>query len=777
MKECIEITLLPHFEPLASVNPFKEKLPFLLEHQLETIKSIKDNDIVFNLSTTGTGKTLAALLGLLNFPETNALIIAPTNALVSQHKRDSRDFVGKFNLPHLVEEINAERLNEIEMDYVERRGEKLYRLLSNPLSILEDKSSEKRPFVFVTNPDIFYYAIFYLFNPTDKRNLAQEFMTGFDYIVIDELHYYNAKQFANFLYFIILSYKFGFFEKRNRKIIILTATPDLQFRNFIDRLKALSIKIKEIEPNVSPSKPSIQVLSELKLNLLPLQNSSEFPKKIEIFIDSIKQDIAEDKDGLIISSSLRNINKIANNLHFTSLKNKYARITGPIPREEREKASLKPLVLATPTVDIGYNFVGRKKNRQNIDFGYFHARYLDQFWQRLGRIGRVLGKSIQNISSDAYAFIPEETYFLLEQEMNSFVYKREEFKELLENIADREGLMRRDLNPEYISYFSLLEIMLPLKNIYGIVPEHLKDFIEETFETIKSVYSPKSNREFWNLFKEIKEFEETQSLISAIGGDKLNEHMKGFKNFIKERYPEHTEEAGRYILDGDKDLREDFLFFLRNRIAKYEAMFKFRGGGIELSVAVYDPESMISESQGFVKMDFLHLIRNYEIELFTDEKDASEKTGIDKDEIPQARLYAYAKKMYDRSIYIKIQYRLPDNMTFEDFDRGIGDFAALNNLKVVGYNRDNTGETLVPMQKPVKEAFSKDFITGIILPSDFEPSLIHKCRKEELYPSELEVTSVGKTKSYFFFIGTDAHEFFSKYGWSLKKLNPPAFIA
>lgn len=775
MRECIEITLFPHFEPLASENPFKEKLPFLLEHQLETFKSIKDNDIVFNLSTTGTGKTLAALLGLLNFPETNTLIIAPTNALVSQHERDAKYFIAKFNLHHIVEEINAEKLREMEIDYVERKGEKLYRLLSNPVSFLEKKLTEKKPLVLVTNPDIFFYSIFYLFNALDKRNLAQEFMTGFDYIVIDELHYYNAKQFANFLYFIILSYKFGFFEKRNRKIVILTATPDPQFRKFIDRLKALNIGIKEIEPRVLPDKPSIQVLSELKLSLLPLRNSSEFPKNIETFIESIKQDITQDKDGLIISSSLRNINTIAKNLNFTSLYNKYARITGPIPREEREKASLKSLVLATPTVDIGYNFVGRKKERQNIDFGYFNARYTDQFWQRLGRIGRVLGKPVQDEISYAYAFIPEEAYLLLKQGLTSSNYKRIDFKESLEKMFDQNELMQKNLNPEYISHFSQLEVMLPIKNILEISSNDLRDFIEETFETIKAVYSPGSKRDFWSLFNEIKGFQEVKKVLNDLEATSPKLNNRESTKFLQEKYGRNFDKAKEFIKGGDQEIKKEFIFFLRNKTAKYDAMFKFRGGGIEASVAAYDPDGLISESKGFVSLDFLHLVRNCEFEIFRDRRDAIQKTSL---EPPESRLYLYVKDIFLQPLTVRLAYTLPESMTFDDFERELlGSFISLNNLAIVGYRKDFIGEDFVQLPRDVRKAIYDEFVTGIILPSNFEPRIINKCKKEELYPSDLEVTSESKTKSYLFFTGIDAHEFFSKYSWSLKKLNSPAFIA
>ena len=70
---------------------------------------------------------------------------------------------------------------------------------------------------------------------------------------------------------------------------------------------------------------------------------------------------AQSLDGVIISSSLGRINDINALLHHLDP----VRITGPEPQSERQRA--RPLILATPTVDIGYNFGRPGKRRQSID--------------------------------------------------------------------------------------------------------------------------------------------------------------------------------------------------------------------------------------------------------------------------------------------------------------------------------------------------------------------------------------------------------------------------
>jgi hypothetical protein len=72
-----------------------------------------------------------------------------------------------------------------------------------------------------------------------------------------------------------------------------------------------------------------------------------------------------------------------------------------------------PLLLATPTVDIGYNFDKPGKLCQPLDFIVFDAGTRDACLQRLGRAGRVLGRSQTNIPSDAVALVAEKTYLAL----------------------------------------------------------------------------------------------------------------------------------------------------------------------------------------------------------------------------------------------------------------------------------------------------------------------------------------------------------------------------
>jgi len=68
--------------------------------------------------------------------------------------------------------------------------------------------------------------------------------------------------------------------------------------------------------------------------------------------------------------------------------------------QARKVAAQKLLILATSTVDVGFNFEREATTqRQNLDWLIFSARDRFAFWQRIGRVGRVLGKPQFDIPS------------------------------------------------------------------------------------------------------------------------------------------------------------------------------------------------------------------------------------------------------------------------------------------------------------------------------------------------------------------------------------------
>src|SRR3984893_16026670 len=267
----LSMTLLPQDEyrwireddhPSSETFP-TEKNIYPLYHQWRTYNATEP--LIVNTYNTGTGKTKAALLRLLKrardigfnaleSSEHNALLIAPTNELLAQHAHDAEEFCKENRLPYRVvsisratieQHMHVSNFSEGEL----RRGAALHYILQNPRKVKPD--SGKKATLVVVNPDIFYYAFYCLYAQYDRIPLFQDIFTLCNYIIIDEFHYYNPKQLANFLFFMGLSKHYGHLEKSaNRQICLLTATPNEKVKHYLEKLE---IDIGWIEPDNAPA--------------------------------------------------------------------------------------------------------------------------------------------------------------------------------------------------------------------------------------------------------------------------------------------------------------------------------------------------------------------------------------------------------------------------------------------------------------------------------------------------------------------------------------------
>jgi len=443
---------------------------------MRTVEALQHHPLVMNAYNTGTGKTVASLLYLFTLEpgrHEHVLFMAPTNELLHQHYVDIRRFVETHNLPFRVVELNAARLQALGAesdDLVDRGGERLVRLTRNPLEFykeLEIQLSDQRPLplILVTNPDLFYYAFFWQFAAADQRNLFESFIKRFRYIVIDEFHYYNRKQLANFLFFMILSKEWGYFADGYRRLCLLSATPDRSTRTYLDRVfgaEGWALVSPDNEPREAAQLEAVSVLAPLTLYV----RSSTVDSYAADEADAVRAWLTANQHGALISNALWRINQAYYTLRTRIPQEKIGRITGAQPIAERRRDQFKELILATPTVDIGYNFEKIDKPRQNLDFVVFDARFHDEYIQRLGRAGRILGKPETNIPSWAVALVNQDAVTALQQ-WHGQELSREAFANLLRTTS---ALPEKDDFSAYVKSGGLLENAYPLYRLREIFP-------------------------------------------------------------------------------------------------------------------------------------------------------------------------------------------------------------------------------------------------------------------------------------------------------------------
>lgn len=621
----ITVTLNAGHEKVNPTNEFGLKYPPLY-HQQRTYDELQENDLVINTYNTGTGKTQASLLRLFDLKDDsdNVLFIAPTNELIRQHADDIRDFVKEHELDFEVAEVTGKTLREWESvydpGYHVRNPRKLHEIIEYPNTIKQKK------LILVTNPDIFYLCFYSLYSEIDSANLFRDFLVKFNYIVIDEFHYYNAKQLANFLMFFILSKEYGYFNA-GRKICLLSATPDDELFKYLDKI---DLKYKLVSPDNEPAESNgyekVQTLSELELTV----HSSKIHDALKAHPELILDLLNSEKEGAVISSSLRTITDINQGLKNAGLKGKIGLITGAVDSAERGEATTSyPLVLATPTVDIGYNFKKVDKSRQNIDFVCFDALYGSEFTQRIGRAGRLLGKEDTTHGSIGYAFVQGKLYSQLESGKS---YDRQEFAALVKDSLGEDNRFYH-----YIQSYAVLEAFYPLYAHLKRVSEDRQHRVQEIFETIRQVFAPESGTTFDEIKKKIQWHVRYEKVIDAHERNLYDNFIQRDQEKVAWSYFKHQswlsgkleefqnapDEQLNAAIKGFIKLRsnrEKMVEYAKEKYTPIQSIFNFRSSDIGIRCAIYDPHHFFQNTAKHTEYDLFHILLHYEFIPISKEK-------------------------------------------------------------------------------------------------------------------------------------------------------------
>jgi CRISPR-associated endonuclease/helicase Cas3 len=514
-----------------------------LQHQVDVFNAIHDHDIVLDLAPTGTGKTKAGLSSLLHQPDRHAIYIAPTNALIEQQTKAAEEFIqsSQGKLKHIVKAVSAKEVRQWSNDRVgSRPGEKLYNLLRNPATIFPEVGAN-RPLLLVTNPDIFYYATFFSYHKLDKINLATSFYTQFSTIIFDEFHLYDAKQLVSLLFYLTYLNIFGFFQA-GRKVILLTATPEPACEAALGILAERGVRIKQI--NGEEGSHQIPSQTAVQLEIRPQVERDEW---LKVLADEAARRFSAypDQNGAIILDSKDHINRLADLLKKRGLDQKFGRIHGSTPKEERAWAAQQRIILATSTVDVGFNFErDPAPARQNLDWLIFSARDRAAFWQRIGRVGRVLGKSQTGVPSEAIAYLTEKAW---EDGLSGFDGQGGR-NALQEKLIELKCLERPFLKAYWQSE-ALLETARPLlmlEDLMDKLPE--AHYVPKLFETIQQVLGGKREWKYYQgRMKTLQAAEKiARSSPKDLAGDPLRWVKPPYKwgivaAFLKSESPEDWE--------------------------------------------------------------------------------------------------------------------------------------------------------------------------------------------------------------------------------------------
>ncbi len=749
MNEKIRIEL--EAKTIAACESLASELTFMdqaLQHQVDVFEQSRNHDIILDLSPTGTGKTQAGLSVLLHQPNKSAIYIAPTNALITQQTVAAEKFIQEANLPHVVKSASAREVKAWPDDKVGKRsGEKIYNVLRNPATIFSEVGRNK-PLLLVTNPDIFYYATFFAYNHLDRDNIASQFYSKFATVIFDEFHLYDAKQLVSLLFYLSLSQVFGFF-KQGRRVVLLTATPEKACETALQTLESQGVRIQRINGE------------ETHLNLLPSQTpvNLEIRPKIEDqeeWISELAEEIIQyihdqpDQNGAVILDSKHLVNRLAHTLKAKGLQSKFGRITGSTPFEERQIAAQKQVILATSTVDVGFNFERHPApNRQNLDWLIFSAKDRSSFWQRIGRVGRVLGKIKTDIPSEAIVYLPLKAW---EEGITNLDCwgGRTALTQMLESLP----CMERPFLDIYWRSEAFLEIARPLLELEEKL-ENLPqiNLISELYTAMQLILGGKRD---WNYYRyRIKALQGAENIAKSSIKEIQNkwQYIKGgqafVKTYIKLKSPEEWEdlEAKRTSLEEyktvfkeDREIAEELKEFAEIWKASYAPIFQFRESLFE-NLKIYDPKGFLLDESDETILDPFHLFRYYE---FVENGDAIELTN-------------FAEPIYNLS------FRLRYYDSAEDFkNTQLNKLTAFSNCRI----ERCLGDAIRPT--PILKQLEKQLLPGVIIASVPNQGMIFKLRKQGISSYPISVSCNDFDKDYTFFPGLAGILGIALYGLRIK---------
>ena len=736
----ITLELAAHYEALASSDAKDyQKLADALNadplyHQWCTYQA-KAANIVVNSYNTGTGKTKAALLRLIDLDEAyrnnrdadnaNVLFIAPTNELLRQHEQDVQEFIDANNLKHIVLRLDAATIKELGHQHLgekfTRQGDRLYQMLEDPRAVIVDNQGYHpdghRPYVLVINPDIFYYALYGLGNTHDRRVLFRAFVEKFQYIIIDEFHYYNAKQFANFLFFLTLSREWDYFSQ-GRTVCLLTATPTREVKTY---LQGLNLDIASIEPGNEPDDlPKKPALAPVSLHLW----SAEAFKDGLVGLASEKQNevmawLQQEWHGAFISSALWRINELYRVYGGSS--NQYTgRLTGAEQAQWRERHKYAALLMATPTVDIGYNFTRPGKLRQSIDFLFFDARSSDECIQRLGRAARVLGRPLCTVPSEVFAVVPDELLKGLRQACESSGNKLE--RSAL-NALINDLLPQKNGIYAYIRSGAIAEAFLPLYHLNKALANDEKLQAEKLYQALAQIYGTKNNTSFASLAFNIQKYLKIKALLPDLLKEAKSKRF-GVASVIVRTIDEQpdTELAALDSITQARAYAAENILRQQKRLAKAEAKrlheleeyyvtnarFNFRDNFQPPLALVHDPEGFLATAE-YTIYSALHIVQNYSADWY--------------DAQSFARMVEHAEQIVDKQLQLCCEMRGPRDQRLHLYfklsnipltkkqweERYCSTLAATNGLKL----QSDDG----PVPAAINALFEQNYVTFYAVPA------------------------------------------------------------
>lgn len=342
---------------------------------------------LFLITPTGSGKTLASYAHSILTGEPT-LGVYPTNELIADQERALKAEFAALGTNRVLR-VDSNELDRWQVDFdLKRHSETLETFLN-------------WKWVLLTNPDIFFYLFFGLYQgqPGIAERLFRLVGDVYSTFVFDEFHLYNIKQVADVAFLVGALQRIN--PARGRVFIFASATPSSPIVPLLR--EKLGLRVELIEDKPSENSQARTIAQPLRLTLIPAdldhwQGTTALAESIET-VNVYRQAYPQGRFVAIFDA-------VAGAIEVARLfRDRYpdlavGEVHGLSSQEAREAATRQQVTVGTSTIEVGIDFKGDREK----DFLIFEARTIGQFIQRLGRIARH-EKSL-TIPNHALALIP-----------------------------------------------------------------------------------------------------------------------------------------------------------------------------------------------------------------------------------------------------------------------------------------------------------------------------------------------------------------------------------
>lgn len=378
-------------------------LQTLYPHQAIMLDKWENHHSFLVMTKTGTGKTISAVLPVIKYRQ-RAICVSPTNALIRDQVRNIAGIAEREGLKVCIQtpQTSAEEyasadviLVHIDAHILEEWCQK--RRWKEKWRALRELLEADKPKIVLTNPDILFliFALRY-----HAEALAA--LSGYHALIIDEFHLYSGVELAHALFMLHLGRSLGTF----RKIVLLSATPDLEVKEYLNRLLDNPLHVDTSAICGYPIIDKRQAVQSVEI--IPCLAGQDVVETAVMLVKQLYEQIHQRRQDnptsdyiplVIVVNSVVNAIRLEDRLVEEGLqREEMAIIRGLSAREVRNTAG-KVVAIGTSAIEVGIDF--------QCDYLIFEASEAASFMQRFGRVGR-------HSPGNAYVLCPPNVLYGIE---------------------------------------------------------------------------------------------------------------------------------------------------------------------------------------------------------------------------------------------------------------------------------------------------------------------------------------------------------------------------